>query len=58
MLHRLIEVRDPTLSHAELEAGRQRLLERLYELEAPEVDDEDEPETAEEGGSDGHVEKE
>ena len=36
---RLIEVRDPNFSYAELDAARQHLLERLRELEAP--DDED-----------------
>jgi hypothetical protein len=38
--NRLVEVRDPNLSIAELEVGRQRLLQRLQELEAPdEVED-------------------
>ena len=32
---RLIEVRDPSLSHAELEQGRQLLMERLNQLENP-----------------------
>lgn len=32
---RLIEVRDPSLTYAELEAGRNRLMERLTELENP-----------------------
>jgi hypothetical protein len=36
--NRLIEVRDPSLSYAEMEAGRQILMERLRELEAPEED--------------------
>ncbi len=33
--NRLIEVRDPNLSHQEMEAGRQGLLTRLEELENP-----------------------
>jgi len=33
--NRLIEVRDPSLSYAEMEAGRASLLERLSELENP-----------------------
>ena len=33
--NRLIEVRDPSLSYAEMEAGRAGLLERLSELENP-----------------------
>ncbi|HIJ65179.1 MAG TPA: hypothetical protein HPP77_04440 [Candidatus Hydrogenedentes bacterium] len=33
---RLIEVRDPNLTDEELEEGRQRLMERLGQLEAPE----------------------
>lgn len=40
--NRLIEVRDPNLTYAELEAGRQALLERLAALENP-------PSEAEEG---------
>ena len=32
---RLIEVRDPNLSYAELEEGRKRLVQRLEELESP-----------------------
>ncbi len=44
---RLIEVRDPNLSYAELEAGRVALLERLTELEAG---DTDEPPTDKEAG--------
>ncbi len=32
---RLIEVRDPDLSHAEMEEGRRMLLERLNQLENP-----------------------
>lgn len=32
---RLIEVRDPSLTHADLERGRQLLVERLAELEQP-----------------------
>jgi len=36
--NRLIEVRDPSLSYAEMEAGRARLLERLSELENPQED--------------------
>ncbi len=36
--NRLIEVRDPDLSHAELEGGRGVLMERLNALENPEVD--------------------
>lgn len=39
---RLIEVKDPDLTHAELEEGRTILMERLYALEAP---DEEEDET-------------
>jgi len=38
--NRLVEVRDPSLSHAELEDGRHRLMERLQALEAPEELDE------------------
>lgn len=37
---RLIEVRDPNLSYAELEEGRQRLVQRLEELESPEPSEE------------------
>ena len=33
--NRLIEVRDPSLTYAELEAGRNRLMERLNALENP-----------------------
>lgn len=44
--NRLIEVRDPSLSHDELETGRLRLLDRLKELEeGPAVaEDDSEPE--------------
>ncbi len=38
----LIEVRDPNLSYAELEAGRTALLERLAEIENPEDEQETE----------------
>lgn len=34
---RLIEVRDPNLTYAEMEAGRLALIERLRQLEAPET---------------------
>lgn len=46
--NRLIEVRDPSFTYAELEAGRQRLLERLRALEQPEPDPDPDaaPETA------------
>lgn len=44
--NRLIEVRDPNFSYAELETGRKRLLTRLQELEHPE---EPPAETAEAG---------
>lgn len=51
--NRLIEVRDPNLSYAELDAGRQRLLERLRELEAePSEDTEAEGEETEEKADD------
>jgi hypothetical protein len=43
--NRLIEVRDPSLTYAELEAGRNRLMERLGELESP-VTMDDTPENA------------
>lgn len=44
--NRLIEVSDPSLSHAELETARQTLMERLMQLEAPEEEsDEAEGET-------------
>jgi hypothetical protein len=46
--NRLIEVRDPNFSYQELEAGRQALMERLQELEAPEKDEEDNGESGEE----------
>ena len=36
LANRLIEVRDPTLSYAEMEEGRTRLLARLAEFEQPE----------------------
>lgn len=36
---RLIEVRDPSLTYAEMEQGRQALIQRLRELEAPEATD-------------------
>lgn len=38
LANNLVEVRDPNLSAAELEAGREALLARLAELEAPEED--------------------
>lgn len=37
--NRLIEVRDPSLTYAELEDGRRELMERLTALEAPEQED-------------------
>ena len=37
---RLIEVRDPDFSYAELETGRTRLMERLQALEQPDADSE------------------
>lgn len=40
--NRLIEVQDPSLSHAELEEGRKLLMKRLAELEAPEETEESE----------------
>ena len=40
--NRLIEVRDPNLSFAELEAGRAALLERLNELENPQEQEREE----------------
>ncbi|MCP4644664.1 MAG: hypothetical protein GY851_29745 [bacterium] len=40
---RLIEVRDPNLTYAEMEAGRQDLVVRLAELEAPEEPETEEP---------------
>ncbi len=46
--NRLIEVRDPNLSHENLEEGRRALMARLAELEAPEP--------MEEGGQDGQSE--
>jgi len=36
--NRLIEVRDPSLSFGEMEAGRAALMERLQELEGPSAD--------------------
>lgn len=39
---RLIEVNDPNLSHAELEAARLTLMDRLTQLEAPEPEPEEE----------------
>ncbi len=45
--NRLIEVRDPSLTHEELESGRSRLVERLSELEAPEETEESVEEDAE-----------
>jgi len=38
--NRLIEVRDPSFSYAELEQGRIKLIARLQELETPQVADE------------------
>ena len=35
--NRLIEVRDPSFTYAELEAGRRKLIERLEEIERPPV---------------------
>lgn len=43
----LIEVRDPNLSYAELEAGRADLLQRLAEIEAPQEQQEPEEDTQE-----------
>ena len=40
--NRLIEVRDPSLSLGEMEAGRTGLLERLREIESPEEEQEEE----------------
>ncbi len=37
--NRLIEVRDPNFSYAEMEAARQALMQRLQELEAPPVEE-------------------
>jgi hypothetical protein len=38
--NRLIEVRDPSLTYAELEDGRKALLKRLIELETAESQEE------------------
>lgn len=38
--NRLIEVRDPNFSYAEMEAARQALLSRLQELESPQAPEE------------------
>lgn len=43
--NRLIEVRDPDLTHGELEDGRRLLMLRLNQLEAPDVDEEGAEET-------------
>lgn len=43
--NRLIEVRDPNFSFAEMEAGRQQLITRLQELEAPETEQPEEETT-------------
>ncbi len=37
--NRLIEVRDPNFSYAEMETARQALMQRLQELEAPPVEE-------------------
>ena len=47
--NRLIEVKDPCLAHGELEVGRRLLLERLSEIEGPQL---------EEGREDGQNEDE
>jgi len=52
---RLIEVRDPSLTFAELEAGRTALVKYLQEIEAGEADTEGEAESGEE--SDVHREE-
>ncbi|NIA16180.1 MAG: hypothetical protein GWP08_19125 [Nitrospiraceae bacterium] len=43
LANRLIEVRDPNLSYAEMEEGRTRLLARLAEFEQPEDAEEETP---------------
>ena len=44
---RLIEVRDPNLTYAEMEEGRKALIERLRQLESPEPAQEEAAENAE-----------
>jgi hypothetical protein len=48
---RLIEVRDPSLTFAEMEEGRQALVMRLNELENPEPPEEVAETTEESGGA-------
>jgi len=55
--NRLIEVRDPSFTYAEMELGRRLLLERLRELEAPE-DESAETETGTEAATAEPDEKE
>jgi hypothetical protein len=43
--NRLIEVKDPNLTHAELEAGRIHLLQQLNALESPESAEDEAPES-------------
>lgn len=58
---RLIEVKDPFLSHAEMEEGRVLLMERLAELESPDelpTEDDGQGDTVVEETSDGYCEEE
>lgn len=48
--NRLIEVRDPNFTYGELDIARQRLMERLSELEAPPEEPPAEPTAEEEAG--------
>ncbi|MCH7909323.1 MAG: hypothetical protein IIB38_06870 [Candidatus Hydrogenedentes bacterium] len=57
--NRLIEVRDPSLTYAELEDGRRELMERLTALEAPEEEDQpDSQSTENESAGDAYDEQE
>lgn len=54
--NRLIEVNDPNLSHAELDDARKFMMERLAELELPEVEGNEE--LATDGETEDHTETE
>ena len=57
--NRLIEVRDPSLTYAELEDGRRELMERLAVLEAPEEEDQPDSQSPEnESAGDAYNEQE
>ena len=49
--NRLIEVKDPSLTHAELDEARKQLMQRLSELENPEPEEQEPEEEIKDGQS-------